>query len=383
MKPTVVHACDYASDYGGNFIASLSRLRETTLRDGWRFALLLPHEARERAWCRKLAASGWDIRFFPKDASAARCALLLARLALQENIRLVHTHFSRFDAAAWLAAKIALVLRGRAVPVVWHCHSDFPVDMSPARKIKDLIKFRWLGGAVHIIVVSEHLKERPLSAGFDARRLHLISNGIDLSRLDGREAPPDAFGRMAARKDTAVLMFGWHPSVKGVDVALAAFEIAARQRVDLRLFIVGTERLRSEVARIYPNGAPAWLRLLPPVDDVAEYFRGAGIFLSASRREGFSYSVFEAAASRCLLVSSDIAALRWAKDSIRCGWFRNEDPVELAARIVECASLSEADRQEAARVNADFVRKHLSVEKWAEAVSGAYAGICPAGSGDE
>jgi len=159
-------------------------------------------------------------------------------------VQLIHTHFTQFDAAAWFAARIAGLIRLRPIQVVWHVHSDFQIKDTALRRLKDFIKFRLMGRSAHIFLVSDHLKTRPLFAGFGRERLHVIPNGIDFSRLDAAKCRPESSKRMGVTKDSAVLMFGWSPYVKGVDVALAAFEIVARKRSDLMLVIVGLEQTR-------------------------------------------------------------------------------------------------------------------------------------------
>ena len=376
MTPAIVHACDYASEYGGNFVASLAQLRQTCRGRGWEFVVVLPEAARKRPWCAKMRAENWRVRFIPDGASAPRCAWSLAGILVRENAQLVHTHFSQFDAAAWLAARISGLFRFRPIRVVWHIHSDFQVGTTAFRRLKDLIKFRVMGRSAHLILVSDHLKTRPLGAGFGPSRLHVIPNGIDFSRVDATPEAAEPFKGLGVKKDAAVLMFGWHPLVKGVDVALAAFEIVARSGSDLTLLIVGSEETRDAVRARYPQGHPRWIRVIPPVVNVADYLHGAAIFLSASRREGFPYSVFEAGASRCLLIASDIPALRWVKKSVRFWWFRNEDPDDLAGRIIECAALREDERRAVTWANAAFIREHLPVEKWAVEIAGAYGRIC-------
>lgn len=373
--PTVVHACGFAAEYGGNFVDSLSQLRETCRGRDLDFVAVFPESARERPWCVKLAAEHWRIRFLPDGASTVRCAWSIAGIISRENAQLIHTHFTDFDAAAWLGAKVAGLLGSRPVPVVWHMHSEFRAGDTVVRRLKDLIRFRCMGGSAHIILANDHLKERPLAAGFGRERLHVIPTGLDFARMDGTRSLVDPFTGLGVKKDAAVLMNGWAPAVKGVDVALAAFEIVARTRSDLTLLIVSRKQTRDEVRRLYPEGNPPWLRLIPAVDNNADYFRGAGIFLSASRREGFPYSVLEASASRCLLVSSDIPALRWIKESVRFWWFRSEDSIDLAGRIIECAALREDERREIVRVNSEFIREHRPVKKWAVEVAEAYGRI--------
>jgi glycosyltransferase involved in cell wall biosynthesis len=368
-RSSVVHACGFSAEYQGNFIASLSRLRASCLRNGRGFAAVFPEAAGAREWYRRLAKDGWRVGILPERPLAVR-VLGLARLLRDENATLIHTHFSEFDATAWLAVRLARLLGARPIRLIWHVHSDFQSATTPLRRLKTRIKFGWMGRSAHVLIVSEHLKTRLLASGLKERRLRVIPNGIDLGRL-GVRTPRDP----GARRENAVLMFGWHPFIKGVDVALEAFEIATRARGDLTLMVVGSDKTREAVRGRYPGADPPWLRLLPLAEDVSAYFQRASIFLSSSRSEGFPYAPCEALASGCLLVSSDIPALSWLKGSIPCWWFRSEDPADLAARILECASLRENERLAAAREGSGFIRRRLPLKAWAAEILRAYRRI--------
>ena len=199
-----------------------------------------------------------------------------------------------------------------------------------------------------------------------------IMNGIDLARLISKSNALNPLAKLNLKKRNTVLMFGWHPYIKGVDVALAAFEILALRRSDIALLIVGQKDAQEEIMTKYPQGNPSWLHLIPPIENVVDYLTNAGIFLSASRREGFPYSVVESIACGCRVVASDIPALQWMKGTIHSWWFHNENSIELADRIIECVSLPEDEWLKELAMNSEHVRKQLSVEKWADNMMVAY-----------
>ena len=123
-----------------------------------------------------------------------------------------------------------------------------------------------------------------------------------------------------------MLLFGWSPHVKGVDIAIDAVAGLACQDESVVLGIVGTDDLRRYVAKRMPEGLPSWLRLLAPTDQVADLLHAASVFLSASRNEGLPYSVCEAMAAGTAVALSDIPALAWAHKAPGAVFFPPGDP---------------------------------------------------------
>ena len=89
--------------------------------------MALPEAARRKPWCEALSAGGQAIHFLPERASTLHYARRLAKIAEAEDAVILHCHFTRYDAAAWLAAR-ASRLRGKKASVVWHAHSELGAD---------------------------------------------------------------------------------------------------------------------------------------------------------------------------------------------------------------------------------------------------------------
>ncbi|MDD4004282.1 MAG: glycosyltransferase family 4 protein [Elusimicrobiaceae bacterium] len=364
MQPLILHIAGFAPAYGGNFIASLAVVRENCKNNGRDFALILPQEAQERPWCKDLISKGWDIHFITRKSIVGNVYQLI-KICTRKKPKILHTHFTEFDIAAWLTAHIISLAQRRTIRTIWHIHSDFPIQNTFLRKLKDLIKFRAMGRSAYIIIVSNHLKNRPLAAGFNKNRIFVVANGISFDRLYNPQNKTSIFKKLGLKKDTTVLMFGWHPFIKGVDIALSAFEIVQKTRPDISLVIVGLDKTKTELARRYTK-YPAWLYLIPPTQNVTEYFANANIFLSASRREGFPYSVAEAIACGCLIISSNIPALEWMKNNINCLWHEPENTHELASNILSYMALHGEDTIiKIVKPNIDFIKERYSAERYA------------------
>ncbi len=373
MSPLIVHAASFDSPYGGNFLASLKAASKACKTVGWRSMLAFPAEAAQRDWAAQLSADGFQVRFLPAKASVLDDARALAGFVSKEQASLIHTHFTRYDVAAYLARHF--VKRGMRRPkVVWHLHSDFPIRMTPMRRLKNLLKFRLMGASIRMVAVSEHLRRKTIDTGFDASNIQTIPNAIDLQRVSNPvRSREQVFSTLnISSEKRLLLLFGWSPHVKGVDIAIDAVAGLARQGESVVLGIVGTDDLRRFVVKRMPDGLPSWLRLLPPTDQVADLFHAASVFLSASRNEGLPYSVCEAMAAGTSVALSDIPALAWAHEAPGATFFTPGDAVSLSQRIRMILSRAPGESQALAGQCRRFVNEHYDVRIWASKILGVY-----------
>ncbi len=376
LKPSIIHAASFASPYEGNFVASLRALELNCKKEGWAFVLALPSAASKMGWCARLIAAGCQVRFLPDKASVLRYAWALADLALSSNAALIHTHFSQYDVAAW-AASFLLRLRRREVRIVWHAHSDFPVRMTPGRWVKDLLKYRIMGRTVRIIAVSEHLRRQIIETGFNEAAIQTVQNGIDLDRaVAATRSRAQVFEEFNIPPDKhLLLLFGWEPIVKGVDVAMDAVERLVGLGLQVVLGIVGTAALQEFVLRRTDGAPPSWLHILPPTDNVANLYQAASVFLSASRNEGFPYSIGEAMANRLPLVLSDISGVSWAHESPGAMFFPSSDSMALAEAIREVLHWSTDEREQHTAANEHLIKTDHAVSAWADRILRLYREI--------
>lgn len=376
LTPAIIHAACFPSPYGGNFIASLRALEAVCEQQGWTFVLALPDAAAKIDWCARLIADGYKVHFLPDKASVLRYSWALAGLALSSNAMLIHTHFSLYDVAAW-AARCLLRLRRRQLRVIWHMHSDFPVRMTPLRRAKDLLKYHVMGRNIRIIAVSEHIRRRIIEAGFNAAAIQTVLNGIDLNRaVAATRSPAQVYEEFKIPSEKhLLLLFGWEPTVKGVDVAMDAVERLIGLGLPIVLGIVGTAALREFVSRRTNDGPPSWLHILPPTDNVANLYQAASVFLSASRNEGFPYSICEAMANGLPVVLSDLPGVLWAKEAPGAMFFPSGDSAALAAAIREVLGWNTEDREQRIVANKHLINTKFAVAVWVERVLRLYKEI--------
>jgi glycosyltransferase involved in cell wall biosynthesis len=381
LKPAIVHAAGFAAPHGGNFVASMRALAGSCEEQGWVFVLALPPSAAKMGWCARLIAEGYQVRFLPDSASVLSNAWALGHLAVESDAVLIHTHFSQYDVAAWVACFL-LRIRRRHVRVVWHTHSDFPDRATPLRWAKNVLKYRFMGRAVRMIAVSEHIRERTVKAGFDAAAVVTIRNGIDLARASAAtRSRAQMYEELHIPSDRRMLLlFGWEPTVKGVDVAMNAVGALVGMGLPVVLAVVGTAPLREFVLRASNGEPPPWVRIVPPTDHVADLYQAASVFVSASRNEGFPYSICEALANHLPVVVSDLPGVSWARRASGAVFFPSGDSTALAEAVRVVLSWSAEESERRALASEHLVKAEFEVVDWVDRILELYRemlGSCP------
>jgi len=188
------------------------------------------------------------------------------------------------------------------------------------------------------------VRQKAVSFGFPADRAVIFPWGIDLERFS-----PGEDGGLRERKgwqDNFVLLHlrSWEP-IYGVDVLAKGFVIAAQQRPELRLFLLGGGSLSGAIRRILSNGG-----VLDKVHfggqvsqaDLPRYYQAADLYLSTSHSDGSSVSLMEALGSGLPVLVSDIPGNReWVTPGEQGWWFPDNDPYALAEGILQAVEQRE------------------------------------------
>jgi glycosyltransferase involved in cell wall biosynthesis len=121
---------------------------------------------------------------------------------------------------------------------------------------------------------------------------------------------------------------------KRFDLLIKAFALIEHR--DTQLIILGDGAERSRLLKLIAAlGLSNRVTLLGFVDDVAEQYRQADLFVLTSRYEGLPAVVLEAMAANCRVLSTDcFAAARSLLETAEgCGIIEQAEPVELAKMI--------------------------------------------------
>jgi glycosyltransferase involved in cell wall biosynthesis len=369
MNKTIVQIADFSSSYSGNFIAALRAGAKESESHGYRTVFVLPEAARSRPWIKDLEReTGSQLHFLRREASTWRKALELARIARNENAAILHTHFTTFDLAAWMA-KIMLEPSKR-IAVVWHAHSSFSRAKNAAKRLEKFVKFKVLGRTTHMIAVSDALAEQLLECGAPPQRVHVIHNGIDFKHATTRHRSREDVRRdLRVPDDTPLLLgFGWTPIRKGVDLMLEAHAHLLVGGTTTVLAIVGTDELHEFVDTWPDESTRATVRVISPAERVGELLAACDVFLSPSRAEGFTYSIGEALLNGAAVACSDIPTVEWAKAAPGVRFCRSGDSRDLARAIKLLTLLPQVERQLQAESGRNYILEHFSIIEWAQEV---------------
>lgn len=203
--------------------------------------------------------------------------------------------------------------------------------------------------------------------GVPAERLHLLGNGVDLTRFDPARVP--AHRRDALRAEWGVERDGVVVGVVGRLVEEKGYrevlDAAARlaDRVPGLTFVVagptepekadGLDAAVLERARALPN-----VRLLGMRADVEALYTAFDVYALASYREGFPRSAMEAAAMGLPIVATDIRGCRQVVERDRTGLLVPvRDPAALARALERLATDEVARRRMGAAAREKALRE--------------------------
>lgn len=375
MGKTVVHIADFTTPHAGGFISSLKVLAAEAKAKGYQVVMVFPAAAEKTAWALQLQQSGFVLRFLPSNLTLFALIRRIKSVVCEEKADLLHTHFSNYNFPAAIVSLLSL-FTNRKIYVVWHFHSDWRTRLTLLRRMKDFILYRLLGRVTFGIAVSESIRAEIGGRGMPLHRIKYVPNGFDAERLGDCDKDRDTLrGELGIPQQTRVfLAFGWEPITKGVDLLLAAFaQIGNGEKCyKVGLLLIGKEPMLQYVNEWTRGGKPSWLYLADPRERVAELYAVSDVFISASRSEGFSYSVVEAMASRLPVISSDIPGVAWAKGVQGVISFSPCDVPDLVRGITEVISWSDAQWNSNVNANRSFVIEKYSLQTWARNILEVY-----------
>ncbi len=307
----------YFGPYGGNFIASLNALgRELNLR-GHEVFFVFPKAVEQFEWAKEFVNITDKCSFLDFAPHSVDNLRRIHKLIKLHKIDVVLSRMSGWDIASRSSTRC---------PVIWQMEMSVN-NSSPERKIKNYVKYKLFGGKnTYHIAVSQPVSEQ-INGYRVPNKCVTIPNAIDFARLSDNRA------REIDNNVKNILMFGWSPYVKGLDIAISACKSIISNGESVRLLVSAQEQTYRYMENEF-DIKPDWIKLLPPTDNVNSLYRQADIMLSASRMEGFPYSVAEAIYSGLPVVASDIPGTSWAKEFHHVYFFKSEDANDLASTML-------------------------------------------------
>jgi glycosyltransferase involved in cell wall biosynthesis len=223
------------------------------------------------------------------------------------------------------------------------------------------VPWRWatrytLGHSAAMVGDCNTIRQLAIEHGMPNERIVTFPWGIDLehfspareraSQQEIGEATTDAGGLQ--RPFTLLSTRGWEP-IYGVETIARAFVLAARQRPELRLVMLGNGSqaplLRQILASAGMNGADIPIsgrgeshRVIFPgqvsYTDLPRYYRSADLYLAATHSDGTSISLLEAMACGRPALVSDIPGNREWVTPGENGWLSPEGDAEALAQAI-------------------------------------------------
>ena len=276
-KLVILHICDYAAQYRGNFIDSLESIE--TYHNNITNLYLFPNRAKGTAtekWIDQMNMR--QTVAYIQENSILKNFILLKKIIKKHKVDRVVRHFSDFR----IDIALKFLFEGKNVIRFFHCGYSCS-NKSLKHKAR---RFFWKKNK--LVGVSDSVS-RDIKCAFPDFFVTSIVNAVHFERLDNK----DPFTKS---KGVSLLMMGWDYERKGVDLAV---KVAAKlqKKYNISLQIVGgvnEDKIDKIVTQILGKNKE-WVSFLPPTNNIGTYYAASDIFLSPSRQEAFGYANVEAA----------------------------------------------------------------------------------------
>ena len=350
----IAEVCNYAPDYGGNFIASLNSMERFAKKvsNNNEVIYVFPHNAEDKEWVTKLQI---DHRVFFLPYGRVKGSLFLLRLCRNEKIDILHLHF--YGLFTGLLAGCLSKVRA-----VHHFHNTW----DEKNRFKALLLRCCSFPTKKLVGCSKAVYDTLIEAGFSKNKTTYITNCIDFSRLDTIKVENPYHNNK-----NNILILGSDFYRKGVDNALKALEgIIDKYQIQLNIISHRVEETKDLVRQVLGTDSdPSWVTVLQPVENIGDLYRASAMFLSPSLAEGLCYAVPEALYCDCMVLKNDIPSLTYeleGEDSITIKGFQ-----DLRSRIEDYLENENRYKNTLSSLRTQ-VKEKYSIDKWGEEVFELY-----------
>jgi glycosyltransferase involved in cell wall biosynthesis len=257
----------------------------------------------------------------------------LRALVVQHQIRAIVNEFPSAEALNFIILKRLGLYSGRVILSLHGNDIKAALEQKGVRRLLHKLTVRL---ADCVIACSHGLRSDLLCLEPRCKRNSIvIHNAIDIDT--NSERPSSGSSLPAALEGRRFLLnIGKFEHKKGQDVLIRAFEKIAGEFPEFQLVMVGATGPRNSEIRQAISASPFSDRILMqenvPHAEIASYLKAASIFILPSRREGFPFTILEAAASKTPIIATDIPGLG---EVITEGVTGRLVPVDNAAALAE------------------------------------------------
>ncbi len=337
----------YYGPYYSNFVASLYAFNEMMIGNNNYVVYVFPKEVEQFEWVEKLQETN-KIYYLDYNPYSFNNFKALRKIFKNEKINLIYSHMCGWDFTAHFAAPFT--------PIIWHMRMGVD-NVNLKKKIKNWIKFNIFGfGKTYHIAVSEPVT-MAINSFKPKNQCVTIRNALDFSRLK------EPSTQNVDNKN--ILIFGWQPHTKGLDVTLDACEKLINEGKNIKL-LVSSQKNTYEYMNERYDKTPNWVELLEPTSDVSSLYNRADIMISASRSEGFSFALAEAIYSGLVTVVSDIPGTSWSREFDARYEFKSGDSNSLKDALL--SALNHTITEDEQNGNRQILKDKYSMDVWANAV---------------
>lgn len=309
----------------------------------------------------------WDI--VPKMAN-------LLRAIRRERADIVQTWMYHADLLGGLAARF-----GGVKHVVWGIRTtDLASGGSRATGVVRWLCARLSGWVPHTTVcAAEASRRRHVALGYCARRMVVVPNGFDLSRVQATPAQGAALRAEAGWGAEAVVLgtLGRFHEAKDPHNFVRAAGLLAREHPEVRFLMVGRDCDSANATLcdwITASGFGDRFCLLGEREDVPACLAAMDVFCLPSRTEGFPNALGEAMAMRKACVATDVGDAAYLLGG--CGAVvPKEDPIALAQGMASLLNLSAAERAALGERAHARIASKFTMERTREGFEAVYAGV--------
>ncbi len=236
----------------------------------------------------------------------------------RKNYSVLHAHLA-FGPA--LAALIAARWFGKRVIVKFGAGGKFGDIQTSQAALRGRLRLaalrRW---ADAIVVLDDEMYAEALAAGFDARRIRKMNNGINVESFAPLQSRDEAKKRFELNDKIVIVFIGRLAPQKSLPVLLNALARALPSCPSLHLVLVGDGIQRGELESLAQTlKIESRVAFTGNQSNVIPYLHAADIFALPSLSEGISNALLEAMSAQLTCLVSEVGGNAEVLDHGNCG----------------------------------------------------------------